>query len=347
MPQAVAPSQLNNAKRAWTDLGYGLFVHFGMNTFDGKGWGDGKSPASRFAPESVDCSQWADVAVEAGMKYAVLTTKHHDGFCLWPSRQTEYHVGHSGYRHDVVRQYADAFRSAGLAVGLYYSLWDLNAACYEDDEAYAAYMRAQISELLTDYGPIVELWFDGGWDKDHPTRKWPFDPAWRKSVDPAILAGSRWQWKELYNHIHQLQPDCLVVNNSSSDRPGAVRHLPLDIRTAEHFDFVYGDKVCAANTEPFTLDETGRSHWLPLEYCTSVNPDWFWVKDRSYSHPSAATIADWRRRAREAGGNLLLNVGPTDKGVLPDYHRPFLLEAARQFEQSVPDTDPDPVSLTA
>jgi alpha-L-fucosidase len=122
------------------------------------------------------------------MQYAVLTAKHHDGFCLWPSRYTEYCVRNSPGQPDVVGLYAEAFRAAGLKVGLYYSLWDRNYPYYEDDEIYAAYMRDQISELLTGYGDILELWFDGGWDKDHPTRQWAFDPAWETVKASRVLS---------------------------------------------------------------------------------------------------------------------------------------------------------------
>ena len=96
----------------------------------------------------------------------------------------------------MVRQFTDAFRKAGLKVGLYYSLWDQNFADYANDAVYAAYMRGQIGELLTNYGDIVELWFDGGWDKDHPTRQWMFDPTWEQDPHSGLLHGERWEWKQ-------------------------------------------------------------------------------------------------------------------------------------------------------
>ncbi len=327
---AVRTDALDSAREAWRDLGYGMFIHFGMNTFDGKGWGDGQSPAARFNPEQLDCNQWADLAAEAGMKYAVLTTKHHDGFCLWPTRHTDYCVRNAGCTTDVVGAFVDAFRRAGIQTGLYYSLWDTNCPFYEDDARYAQFMRDQIAELLTNYGPVVELWFDGAWDKDHPTRKWQFDPAWHETVDRDVLHGSRWQWKQLYQHIHQLQPTCLVVNNTSSDRPGRIRYLPVDLRTAEHYDFVHNGVVHHAVTDDRVFDESdGTEVELPLEYCTTLNPDWFWIRNKHYSHPSAETIADWRRRARATRANLLLNVGPTTDGLIPEYHRAYLRDAER------------------
>ena len=325
--QGAEPAKPTRAQAEWMELGYGMFLHFGPNTVAGVGWGDGKFPAADFRVKKLDCAQWAGVAAEAGMKYAVLTTKHHDGFCLWPSRLTKYCTSASPVG-DVVRAYVDAFRREGLKVGLYYSLWDRNQSIYDEDAAYAEYMRRQVEELLTGYGPIVELWFDGAWDKDHPTKTWPYDPRWEKDPNPGLGHGERWEWKALYQHIHKLQPDCLVVNNSSSDRPGGLRYPPVDLRTAEHFDFIYKEKLYEPVTDPAVRWPDGTSSYLPLEYCTSLNPSWFWT-GKEYSHPSAETIAAWRRRAKASKGNLLLNIGPSHEGNIPEYHRKFLTDARR------------------
>jgi alpha-L-fucosidase len=268
------------------------------------------------------------MAVEAGMRYAVLTAKHHDGFCLWPTRHTEYCVRNSPGQLDVVGRFVESCRHAGIRPGLYYSLWDCNCPRYGDDGAYADFMFAQIEELLTGYGDLVELWFDGAWDKDHPTRSWQFDERWERESTPGYSRGERWRWRELYAHIHRLQPDCLVVMNSSSDRPGGIKYHPLDVRTSEHFNFVWKSRLYEARTDPIFDDGKGGKVFLPLEYCTSLNPDWFFVEDRGYAHPSAATIADWRQTARAAGGNLLLNVAPDKRGLIPECHRQFLRAAA-------------------
>jgi alpha-L-fucosidase len=299
---------MTQAQEVWLDLAYGLFVHFGPWTWSGTG--DGKFPAERVVAPALDARDWAHLAAEAGMRYAVLTAKHIDGFCLWPSRHTTYSVAATPARRDWVGEFVAAFRAEGLAVGLYYALLDRHCPFYEDDARYAAYVRDQIEEL-SGYGDLVELWFDGAWDKDHPTRDWPHDPAWSPT-------GARWEWTRLYEHIHRLQPRCLVLQNSSSDRPGVPNYPPVDARTAEHFDFIWREQLC-----------TPPESDLPLEYCTSLTPGWFWQKDACYSHTSAETIAGWRRRARRERANLLLNIGPDTTGRIPDYHRPFLLEAER------------------
>lgn len=310
-------------------LGYGMFIHFGVNTFARSGWGDGRFPAARFNPQQLDCRQWTSVMAEAGMRYAVLTAKHHDGFCLWPSKHTSYSVAESPQKRDVVGEFVEACRSAGIQTGLYYSLWDRNRPFYDDDAAYAQYMRDQIAELLTSYGPVLELWFDGGWDKDYPSRTWDYDPADDGPIAPAAASGRRWQWRQLYEHIHRLQPDCLVINNSSSHRPGEVRYHPVDVRTAEQFDFIHREQVCRVPEPSVFTDDSGNEVFLPIEFCTSLNSAWFWT-GKSYPHPGARTIASWYKRAQLYEGNLLLNVGPDMRGLVPEYHREFL-RSARQL----------------
>ena len=308
MPSSdVAPTP---AQADFLELRYGLFIHFGPWTWCGNG--DGNFPAERVEAPALDARAWARLAVESGMRYAVLTAKHVDGFCLWPSAHTPYSVASTPARRDWVGEFVAAFTAEGLKVGLYYALLDRHCPFFEDDARYNEYVRAQISELCG-YGELVELWFDGAWDKDHPTRDWPHDSAW----PPAT--GARWEWQRLYDHIHSLQPRCLVVQNSSSDRPGVPNYLPVDVRTAEQFDFIWQERLCVP--PPHAT--------LPLEYCTTLTPGWFWQAGACYSHASAEAIAGWRLRAESERANLLVNVGPDTSGRIPDYHRPFLLEAER------------------
>jgi alpha-L-fucosidase len=312
----LAPSP---AQAEWMRLGYGLFLHFGPWTWSGVG--DAKLPAERVDAPALDARAWALLAAEAGMRYAVLTAKHVDGFCLWPSARTAYSVAATPARRDLVAEFVEAFRAAGLRVGLYYALLDRHCPFYEDDARYAEHVRAQVAEL-SGYGELIELWFDGAWDKDHPTRDWPHDDRW----PPAT--GARWEWARLYEHIHRLQPRCLVLQNSSSDRPGVPNYLPVDARTAEHFDFVWQERLCAPRLNPrFPSADGGR--YLPLEYCTTLTPGWFWQAGAAYAHASAETIAGWRLRAARQGANLLLNIGPDTAGRIPAHHRPFLVEAER------------------
>jgi alpha-L-fucosidase len=318
------------AQKKWMELGYGMFLHFGPNTMNGVGWGDGQFDVKDFNP-GVHADQWAEVAYKAGMRYGVLTTRHLDGFCLWPSKYSSYTVGQSPLKTDIVKAFVDAFRARGLKIGFYYSLWDRNAPFYANDKQYAQYMRDQVTELLQQYGEVIELWFDGAWDKDHPTKEWPFDPAWENNPASGLGYGERYEWKALYDTIKRVQPQCLVINNSSSDRPGGVRYLPVDIRTAEHFDFVHKGKLYEPVTDPIYTDKAGKQHYLPLEYCATLNPSWFQTNVEYYNHPSAEQIAGWYRKARKTNANLLLNVGPNREGYLPEIHVKYLYAAAQQL----------------
>lgn len=315
---------LTPAQNKWLALEYGMFLHFGANTFSGVAWGDGAFDPQRFAPDALDCKQWAEIAREAGMRYAVLTAKHHDGFCLWPTEFTQHSIKTAAVRRDIVGEFVSAMRDAGIKPGLYYSLWDRNFPRYEDDGAYSDFMQSQIAELLDNYGPLVQLWFDGGWDKEHPTRDWRWNPDFIKTENADILSGSRWHWRGIYELIHAKQADCLVANNSSSDRPGIPRYHPVDIRTAEHLDFVMNGKRYVPETKSDWTTPDNKPVHLPLEYCTSLNPDWFYIEGKYFIHPSVATIAGWRTTAYANGANLLLNVGPDKHGQIPEFHREYL-----------------------
>ena len=158
--------------RAWEQLGYGMFIHFGMSTFDGDEYSKGDKSASLYNPDKLDPNQWAGVARDAGMKYAVLTAKHVAGHCLWPTKYTDYHVGNSGNKTDLVEAFVKACREKGIIPGLYYCAWDnhnlfgsgtptnLSWANAYTTEEYREFQWKQLEELLTRYGPIGEVWLD-------------------------------------------------------------------------------------------------------------------------------------------------------------------------------------------
>ena len=148
----------------WQTLEFYGFIHFGMNTFTNSEWGEGVESPSLFNPTELDCRQWVKSMKVAGMKGAILTCKHHDGFCLWPSAVTEYSVKNSPYQEgqgDVVKEFAEACQEEGLKFGIYLSPWDRHETCYGKGEAYNDFFIQQLEELLTGYGEIFEVWFDG------------------------------------------------------------------------------------------------------------------------------------------------------------------------------------------
>lgn len=174
---------------AWQRARFGVFCHFGINTFYGKEWSDGSLDPAGFDPTELDPRQWAHTAAAAGARYLVLTAKHHDGFCLWPTDTTDYSVRSSPFDGDVVELTAQACRDAGIGLGLYLSPWDRNAACYPDPAAYNDFYRRQLTELCTRYGPLFEIWFDG-----------------------AGSQGRAYDWDRIMAVVDEHQPDTMVFN---------------------------------------------------------------------------------------------------------------------------------------
>ena len=191
--------QLQQIKRR-----YGMFIHFGINTFYDQEWTDGSKPPASYKPLVVDADQWISTARDAGMKYVILVTKHVDGFCLWDSKYTNYDVGSSGNKTNVVEAVAEACRKYGIGMGIYYSLWDRhqNADVNDTslDKAYNQYMIGQIKELIgiiNKHTKVVELWLDAGWEKKR----------------------SRWPIPEIYETVKNMAPQCQVGVNWSIGTP--------------------------------------------------------------------------------------------------------------------------------
>ncbi len=274
----------------WQQDELGVFFHFGINTFFDAEWSDGSLPAAGFNPTQLDADQWVATAAELGARYVILTAKHHDGFCLWPTATTSYSVASSPWRSgegDVVREVADAARRHGLALGLYLSPWDRNAECYSDPAAYNDFYTQQLTELCTDYGPLNEIWFDG-----------------------AGSAGRTYDWDRIMGVIRQLQPDALVFNMGDPD-----------IRWVGNEDGLASDPVeyavASTNLNNYDDDEStlGELRYLPPECDVSIRRGWFWTEadePKSLDHLLAIYYASVGR-----GANLLLNLPPDRRGLLP------------------------------
>lgn len=158
--QELSPgNKPNRSQELLMQRGYGMFIHFGVNTFSNKEWSDGTIPVDAYNPQNLDCDQWVKVASEAGFRYVLLVTKHHDGFCLWDSKYTDYDVASSPVKTDVVKEVSQACKKYGLQFGIYYSLWDRHEPSYKDKDfdKYIRYMSGQLTELCSNYGPICEL----------------------------------------------------------------------------------------------------------------------------------------------------------------------------------------------
>ena len=203
-PTAVYPVP-SEAQLAWHDMEMNAFIHFTTNTFTGKEWGYGDESPSVFNPGSVNADQWVSVLKDAGFKMVILTCKHHDGFCLWPSKYTEHSVKNSPYKGDVVREVSEACKKYGLKFGVYLSPWDRNNPEY-GREAYLTYYRNQLKELFTNYGPVTEMWFDGANGGDgyyggaRETRK--------------INGRTYYNWPVTMGIVKQMQPDVIFFSDA-------------------------------------------------------------------------------------------------------------------------------------
>ena len=246
-----------------------MFIHFGINTFHDEEWTDGSKPASSYAPSAIDAEQWIRTAKETGMKYVILIAKHHDGFCLWDSRYTEYDVASSGNPTNVIEAVARACRKYDIGLGLYYSLWDRKAnADVEDwkkDEAYNQYMLNQLTELMDivdDYTKVVEFWFDGGWVKQN----------------------YRWPVMDIYQTIKQRMPECQVGVNWTIGAPENVdKHPVLPQEQKEGYpiryfpsDFRLGDPYLPTDNDPKIFVHNGRQYYMPWESTVCISKRWFY-----------------------------------------------------------------------
>ncbi|MGJ3242498.1 MAG: alpha-L-fucosidase [Opitutales bacterium] len=320
-PPPLAPRQ-----HAFRAREAGLFLHFGINTFNDTEWSDGSLPAASFQPAAVDADDWCRAARDAGLAYLCLTTKHHDGFCLWPTDHGDYGVRQAG-APDVIEALAAAADRHGLGVGLYYSLWDRCHPAYPDDQAYRAVMLRHLEELLTRYGPIVEVWFDGAWDK-HPggDRHHGFTEPDRATLAEAWTSTGwrRWGWPELVERIRSWQPEAAILNNPTTRFPGFPL-WPVDARVCE------GGEDQTEDQPVWRIGD--QSVTLPGQIATTLSRkgppgffeggSWFW-HDWDDSSVTAEDLVAWFRRARGLQRNLLINapVGPDSRIGRP--HREVL-----------------------
>ncbi|SEJ60815.1 alpha-L-fucosidase [Arthrobacter sp. yr096] len=279
------------AQLRWQQLEFGVFIHFGINTFAGKEWSDGTIPASGFNPTELDAGNWVRAAKEAGARYVILTAKHHDGFCLWPSATTEYSVASSpwlGGDGDVVREVAKACHEQGIGLGLYLSPWDRNAESYSDPAAYDDFYIQQLTELCTGYGPLMELWFDG-----------------------AGSVGREYHWDRIIAVVNEHQPEAMVFNMGQP----TIRWVGNENGLAEDpVNYVVERTADTQYTE--SSSELGAESYLPPECDVSIRRGWFWHPDdqpKTTEHLLAIYY-----QSVGMGANLLLNLPPDTRGLLPD-----------------------------
>lgn len=264
-------TQLLQIKRA-----YGMFMHFGINTFSGDEWSDGTVPADKYNPVDLDCDQWVRVARDAGFRYVLLTTKHHDGFCLWDSKFTDYDVASTKVKTDIVASVSKACKKYGLEFALYYSLWDRHETTFrdKDPQKYVEFMKNQLTELFTNYGTICELWLDGGWARK--PNEWGID--------------------QVYDLVKKFQPNCAVsVNHTIVNVEGKRDFTKPDSMTVnnkyffQYFpsDFRLWDPKIAHKLDKKQYLHNGESYYLPYEHTICLSREWTW-----FQKPNSSLVRD-------------------------------------------------------
>jgi alpha-L-fucosidase len=297
----IAPcGPLPNANQLrWQDMEMYAFIHYSLNTYTDQEWGFGNEDPKLFNPSSLDCRQWARVCKQSGMRGIIFTAKHHCGFCMWPSAYTEYSVKNSPWKDgkgEVVRELAEACREEGLEFAVYLSPWDRNHPEYGRPE-YVTYFRNQLRELLTNYGDIFEVWFDGANGGDG----WYGGANETRKIDRTTY----YEWPETYKMIRELQPKCLIWNDGS-DR-GDLRWVGTEAGNVgeTNWSLLYHD-----GEVPYQMLHYGVEQgdvWCPGETNTSIRPGWFYHDAENEHVKSLSKLMDTYYKSVGRNSTLLLN----------------------------------------
>jgi alpha-L-fucosidase len=296
---------------------YGMFIHFNMNTFAGAEYDNGKMPASRFNPADTDVDQWISVAAKAGMKYAVLTAKHTGGFCLWDSKaiwkgkEYDYDIASSPFKKDMVSMFMESCRKYDIKPAIYYCLWDDHNQPVSTPEEYFRLTRDHITELVTHYKGLVEIWID----------------------IPSRLTQS--QRTELYNIVKLKQPDCLVTCNNGFTDGSELLNFPADITNGER-------TLPPASGHNPEMEINGKKYYIPMEVCQTISQNWFWLPGDVTK--SVRTLYSWYSESIKRGANFLLDVPPDLSGKIPDELVKRLMELKEVIDN--PDKLPPLLTLT-
>lgn len=306
--------------KGWESLDYGMFIHFGMSTFDGEELSRGDKPSTFYNPTRLDVDQWIQVARDAGMKYAVLTTKHVSGHCLWPSRYTDYHIGTSSNTTDVVEAFVNACQKYTVLPGFYYCSWD-NHHLYGSrtptlsgwgngytTQEYRDFQLNQVEELIRNYGPVMEMWID---------------------IPGLLGADGR---REQYNQIAGLSSDTVIMMNSGFGDGTEMKYnyaWPTDLMAIERW-------LPSSNhgyNPWFTITEllgNPKEYYIPGEVCDPIGYEWFYKEEDSLRQDEE--LLGMRLICKTRKVNLLLDVPPDPRGVIPQASVDCLMRLQKNFE---------------
>lgn len=300
---------------------YGAFLHFGINTFNNIEWSEGTLPIESYHPDAIDADSWVKTAYEAGMNYVIGISKHHDGFCMWDTKSTDYSVRMSSNTTDIMKAISDACHKYGIGFAVYYSLRDCNAPCYRNDFAtgYISYMLRQFEELLGGkYGDVCELWLDGPWDKLCP----------------------EWRYDLIYDLVKRYQPDCQVLINHTIGRPGhgdpedqykpqnqheydPIRNFPSDFRL--------WDSYMAREDDPKIFTFEGKNYYLPFEHTICNKEGFSWFNSDVYEakkQTDPGHIAECYRKCLRTDNTMVVNLPPNVHGKLSQCDIDNVMKAA-------------------
>jgi alpha-L-fucosidase len=298
------------AQLRWHEMEMNAFVHFTINTFSGKEWGYGDESPALFNPTACDPQQWARVLKQTGFKGLILTCKHHDGFCLWPSTYTDHAIQNSPYKAgkgDLVKETSNAARASGLKFGIYLSPWDRNRADY-GTPAYINYYRNQLKELIHNYGPVFEMWFDGanGGDGYYGGAR-----EMRR-----INGASYYDWPATLNMVRKMAPNIIFFSDAG---PG-VRWVGNERGAAgeTNWNTISIDTLYAGKAGIETLLNTGSpdgKNWVPAETDVSIRPGWFYHETEDSLVKTPEQLFDIYLSSVGRGSTLLLNIPPDKRGL--------------------------------
>ncbi len=324
-PEPVGPLPAER-HLAWHDLQYYAFVHFNMNTFTDMEWGTGGEKPSQFNPSELDAGQWARVAKDAGMKGIIITAKHHDGFCLWPTKTTEHSVKNSPWKDgkgDLLKDLSEACKEYGLKFGIYLSPWDRNAGNYGEPE-YVADFHEQLRELLTNYGDVFEVWFDGAnggsgyYGGANETRK--------------IDNRTYYEWDKTTEIVRELQPNAVIFSDAGPD----IRWVGTEEGFANetNWSVMRRDEIYPGWPRYVELrsgHEDG-THWLPAEVNTSIRPGWYYHPREDHQVKTLPRLVKTYYESIGRNGNFLLNLPVDARGLVHENDEAALMALKNQID---------------
>lgn len=313
----------------WQKLEITGFIHFGINTFTGREWGDGTEDPKLFNPTKLDTDQWVRIAKDAGINLLILTAKHHDGFCLWPTETTEYSIKNSPYQNgqgDILKALAESCKKYDMKIGVYLSPWDRNAKSYGSEE-YNTMFRAQLREVLTKYGRIDEVWFDGANGEGPNGKKQEYD------------------WASYYSLIRELQPEAVIAVMGPDVRwvgteTGYGRDMEWSVVPANNLD---QNSIAEGSQQQMNIKPMGDMRqkdlgsrdvirnakglvWYPAETDVSIRPGWFYHENQNALVKTPEKLLDIYFNSVGKNGVLLLNIPPTKEGLFHSIDEQHLLQ---------------------